>query len=80
MSKLTPVSDASPGLSNTHRYNLLLTFPGLDEALSRADKESISIPFGVGICGHVAETKETVHIRDAYEVLFIISEDNYRAL
>ena len=36
--------------------------------MGHANKESISIPFGVGICGHVAETKETIYIKDAYEV------------
>ena len=35
--------------------------------MGRAYKESISIPFGVGICGSVAETKETIYIRDAYK-------------
>ena len=38
----------------------------LDEAMGRAYTENISIPFGVGICGSVAETKETIYIRDAY--------------
>lgn len=37
----------------------------LDEAIKRAQEE-IVIPFGVGIAGHVAETKEMVNIRDAY--------------
>ena len=36
--------------------------------MSRANAESITIPFGVGICGNVAETKETINIKDAYEV------------
>ena len=35
--------------------------------MGRAYNESISIPFGVGICGSVAETKETIYIRDAYK-------------
>ena len=34
--------------------------------MGRAYTENISIPFGVGICGSVAETKETIYIRDAY--------------
>ena len=37
--------------------------------MSRANAESITIPFGVGICGNVAETKETINIKDAYEVM-----------
>lgn len=36
--------------------------------MGHANKESISIPFGTGICGHVAETKETIYIKDAYKV------------
>jgi hypothetical protein len=52
---------------------LLLFFSGLEEAMSQANKESITIPFGVGICGHVAETKETINIKnDAYEVLQLL--------
>ena len=47
---------------------LFLPFPDLEEAMTRANKESISIPFGTGICGHVAETKETIYIKDAYQV------------
>lgn len=34
----------------------------------RASRERIHIPFGVGICGHVAQTKETINLRNAYEV------------
>ncbi|CAH1730741.1 unnamed protein product [Chironomus riparius] len=38
----------------------------LDDAIKRAKAEEIIIPFGVGIAGHVAETKEMVNIMDAY--------------
>ncbi|KAG5672291.1 hypothetical protein PVAND_002428 [Polypedilum vanderplanki] len=38
----------------------------LDDAIKRAKAEEIVIPFGVGIAGHVAETKEMVNIKDAY--------------
>lgn len=31
-----------------------------------AKAEELVIPFGVGIAGHVAETKEIVNIKDAY--------------
>ncbi len=41
---------------------------GLEEALERASRERIHIPFGVGICGYVAQTKETINLRNAYEV------------
>ena len=47
----------------------MATIAGLEEAMSRANAESITIPFGVGICGNVAETKETINIKDAYEVM-----------
>ena len=46
---------------------ILIGLADLDEAMGRAYNESISIPFGVGICGSVAETKETIYIRDAYK-------------
>ena len=54
-------------------YSWLLSIlfsPGLGEAMDMASKESISIPFGTGICGHVAETKETIYIKDAYNVSY----------
>ena len=47
--------------------SILIGQADLDEAMGRAYNESISIPFGVGICGSVAETKETIYIRDAYK-------------
>lgn len=40
---------------------------GLDEALQKAGGEEIIIPFGVGIAGTVAQTKNTINIRNAYE-------------
>jgi putative methionine-R-sulfoxide reductase with GAF domain len=43
-------------------------FAALEEALRRASLDRLHIPFGVGICGHVAETKETVNLKNAYEV------------
>ncbi len=36
-------------------------------ALSR--KEEIHIPFGVGICGQVAKTKEPIVLKNAYKVI-----------
>lgn len=39
----------------------------MDEALQRASGEEIIIPFGVGIAGTVAQTKNTVNIRNAYD-------------
>ena len=50
--------------------------------MDMASKESISIPFGTGICGHVAETKETIYIKDAYNVSYFkainfVSNNNF---
>ncbi len=39
----------------------------MEEAQSRANSENIIVPFGVGICGHVAQTKERVVLKNAYE-------------
>lgn len=55
--------------SKVERFIVMATIAGLEEAMSRANAESITIPFGVGICGNVAETKETINIKDAYEVM-----------
>ena len=49
-------------------FNYFFLLIALDEAMCRASKEEIYIPFGVGICGHVAKSKETVNLKDAYEV------------
>lgn len=40
----------------------------LEEAVQRAKNEEIKIPFGVGIAGYVAQTKEIINIKDAYKV------------
>ncbi|XP_076678724.1 phosphodiesterase 6 isoform X2 [Andrena cerasifolii] len=39
----------------------------LEEAIQRAKNEEIKIPFGIGIAGYVAQTKEIINIRDAYK-------------
>ena len=52
-------------------FTIDILFIALDEAMSRANNEEIYIPYGVGICGHVAKTKETINLKDAYEVLRI---------
>ncbi|XP_043266143.1 cGMP-specific 3',5'-cyclic phosphodiesterase-like [Colletes gigas] len=39
----------------------------LEEAIQRAKNEEIKIPFGVGIAGYVAQTKESINIKDAYK-------------
>ncbi|CRK92094.1 CLUMA_CG005663, isoform A [Clunio marinus] len=39
----------------------------LDDAIRLAKSEELIIPFGVGIAGHVAETKEILNIKDAYK-------------
>lgn len=40
----------------------------LEEAVQKAKNEEIKIPFGVGIAGYVAQTKEIINIKDAYKV------------
>ena len=52
-----------------HKFTFPYWFSALDEAMCRANKEEIYIPYGVGICGHVAKTKETINLKDAYEVV-----------
>ena len=65
-------------LCTTHLCNLSFTirkdmsqsshyFPGLESALRRANAEHVVVPFGVGICGHVAQTKEAVVLANAYD-------------
>ncbi|XP_025415824.1 cGMP-specific 3',5'-cyclic phosphodiesterase isoform X1 [Sipha flava] len=39
----------------------------LREAVHKAKEEEIQIPFGVGVAGTVAETKEVVNIKNAYQ-------------
>ncbi|KYN19994.1 cGMP-specific 3',5'-cyclic phosphodiesterase [Trachymyrmex cornetzi] len=39
----------------------------LEEAIQRAKNEELKIPFGVGIAGYVAQTKEIINIKDAYK-------------
>lgn len=43
-----------------------------EEAVQRAKNEEIKIPFGVGIAGYVAQTKEIINIKDAYKVSYIL--------
>lgn len=42
-------------------------FAVLDEAVRKALGEEIVIPFGVGIAGTVAETKDVINIKNAYD-------------
>ncbi|XP_039446570.1 cGMP-specific 3',5'-cyclic phosphodiesterase-like [Culex pipiens pallens] len=39
----------------------------LDEAVRRAKQDELIIPFGVGIAGTVAQTNETINIKEAYQ-------------
>ncbi|XP_076651652.1 phosphodiesterase 6 isoform X2 [Halictus rubicundus] len=39
----------------------------LEEAVRKAKNEEIKIPFGIGIAGYVAQTKEIINIKDAYK-------------
>lgn len=38
----------------------------LEVAVQKAKNEEIKIPFGIGIAGYVAQTKEIINIKDAY--------------
>ncbi len=44
----------------------------LDVAVEKAKCEEIRIPFGVGVAGTVAQTKQLMNIRNAYEVSIIV--------
>lgn len=45
----------------------LILFTVIDDALRKSGGEEIIIPFGVGIAGAVAETKDMINIKDAYD-------------
>ena len=47
-------------------FKCFFALTALDDAIRLAKSEELIIPFGVGIAGHVAETKEIVNIKDAY--------------
>lgn len=49
-----------------------IIFAELGEAVHKASEEEIQIPFGVGVAGTVAETKQVVNIRNAYQVRWMI--------
>ncbi|KAB7497832.1 cGMP-specific 3',5'-cyclic phosphodiesterase [Armadillidium nasatum] len=42
----------------------------LEQSLSNAKEKEILLPWGVGIVGHVASTKEIINIKDAYKFSF----------
>lgn len=44
----------------------------LEDAVKKARAEEIRIPFGVGIAGVVAQSKEIVNIKDAYQVTSVL--------
>lgn len=48
----------------------------LEDALSNAQEKQILLPWGVGIVGYVASTKEIINIRDAYQVKWKIDMRN----
>uniref|UniRef100_A0A1I8MS12 Phosphodiesterase n=1 Tax=Musca domestica TaxID=7370 RepID=A0A1I8MS12_MUSDO len=47
-------------------FDVTQTTP-LKDAVKKARSEEIVIPFGVGIAGMVAQTKETINIKEAYQ-------------
>lgn len=55
-----------------HRYLVAKLFDvtvdtGFEEAIEKVKQEDIKIPFGVGIVGFVAQSKEIINIQDAYK-------------
>ncbi|KAL0277369.1 UNVERIFIED_CONTAM: hypothetical protein PYX00_004686 [Menopon gallinae] len=40
---------------------------GFEEAIEKVKQEDLKIPFGVGIVGYVAQSKEIINIKDAYK-------------
>lgn len=44
-----------------------VSFTALKDAVKKAKLEEIRIPFGVGIAGMVAQTKEMINIKEAYK-------------
>lgn len=49
----------------------------LDEAVQKANTEEIRIPFGIGIAGCVAQNKEIINIKNAYEVIHLLYIINF---
>lgn len=44
----------------------MIASAALDDAICKARTDELTIPFGVGIAGMVAESKEMINIKDAY--------------
>lgn len=44
-----------------------ISFSALKDAVTRARAEEIIIPFGIGIAGMVAQTKQMINIKEAYK-------------
>ena len=67
---------------NADRATLFLVDKETNELRSRialGSKEEIRIPFGTGIAGFVAQSKQTVNIRDAYSDPRFNSENDQRS-
>lgn len=47
-------------------YEFIIIISELEDAVSKARTEEIRIPFGVGIAGSVAQSKQPINIKDAY--------------
>lgn len=68
LNTLYPLKNASsPPLTVNFSCYSFFALKALDDAIRLAKSEELVIPFGVGIAGHVAETKEVVNIKDAYK-------------
>lgn len=54
-------------ISSRSHLGFLLISLALKDAVTRARAEEIIIPFGIGIAGMVAQTKEMINIKEAYQ-------------
>nr|CAD7589563.1 unnamed protein product [Timema genevievae] len=67
-----------------HRYLIAKLFDvtvdtELEDAVRKAKAEEIHIPFGVGIAGMVAQSKQLINIKDAYQAYCSIKSDSCRS-
>lgn len=49
-------------------FTFRVSFTDFEEAIEKVKQEDLKIPFGVGIVGYVAQNKEIINIKDAYNV------------
>ena len=62
------LAQCGPGIPHYRPDDIIIVVcPVLEEALCNAQEKEILLPWGVGIVGYVASTKEVINIRDAYQ-------------